>query len=211
MDRRRLIVIGSIVGMAYLPQTASAADSTTAAAVRARFVRDTIYHLALNVAERRATVFYGDIPLVACTVTAVDPEASAEFAAVWNKRRTAGWQDVTQRYIWSGRQAISDTVIGVIASVSSVNPDLIRRVMPDRFDVSLTRDLRLRIMTPEGTAESRSFYEKRRSWTEHLNPFDHTETLELIVSPQDAQMLYYALEPGAPVVLVNGPEAKVAK
>lgn len=211
MARRCLTTIGVIIGALWLPAAVPAADSTGITAVRARFVRDTIYHVSLNVADRRAAVFYGEIPLVACTVMTPDPEAAAEFVAVWSKRQTTGWQNVTQRHIWSGRQAISDTVIGVVASVSSVDPDLIRRVMPSRFDVSLTRDLRLRIMTPEGAAESRSFYEKRRGWAEHLNPFDHTETLELIVSPQDAQMLYYAFEPGAPVVLVSGAEAKVIK
>jgi len=211
MAGRFIAIIGLIVGVLGFPAAVPAADSTTLAAVQARFARDTIFHVALNLAGGRATISYGDIPLVACTVKTPDPEAATDFAAEWNRRRTAGWQNVTQRYIWSGGQAVSDTVIGVIARVSSVNPDLIRRVMPRRFDVLLTQDLCLRIMTPEGAAASRPFYEKWRIWAARLNPFDHRETLDLIVSPLDAQMLYYALEPGAPVLLVDGADSRPAR
>jgi hypothetical protein len=211
MAVRFIAIMGLIVGVLCFPAAVLAADSTTLAAVQARFARDTIFHVALNVAGGRASIFYGDIPLVGCMVKPPDPEAATDFTTAWNRRRTTGWQNVTRRYVWSGGQAVSDTVIGVIARVSSVNPDLIRRVMPRRFDVLLTQNLCLRIMTPEGAGASRPFYEKWRMWAARLNPFDHRETLDLVVSPLDAQMLYYALEPGSPVLLVGGTGSRPAR
>ncbi|MEW5702180.1 MAG: hypothetical protein AB1792_08130 [Candidatus Zixiibacteriota bacterium] len=204
----RLLIVGVAALLMGGPDIAGAADSLSVSAVRARFARDTVYHVILNPAAGQAYVRYGDIPLVQCSLRVADPAEVRGFAGNWNERLKTGWQSVVRREVRSGGQAVNDTVIGVIAKVSSVNPDLIRRVMPRRFEVTLTQSLGLRIMTPEGAAEDRSFAERWSTWISRLNPFDHRKTLELIVSPVDAQMLYYALEPGAPVLWLNDTETK---
>ena len=204
MSSRCAVVSGLIaVLLCTAPVPLWAADPVSTVAARTRFERDTIYHVRLDLADSTAAVFYGPIPLVKCAVHATDPGEVAGFARSWAEHDTAGWRGVMKRQIWAGRGAVSDTVIGVIAKVSSVDPELIRRVLPDRFEIILSDNLCLRVMTPVGAAGHRPFVEKWQTWTAEWNPFHRRRTLDLIVSPQDAQTLYYAFEPGAPVLLTS--------
>ncbi|MBI3872489.1 MAG: hypothetical protein HY304_05375 [candidate division Zixibacteria bacterium] len=167
------------------------------------FDKDTVYNITVNLADTSILIAYGGIALVSCKWHPVDGGDLADFVALWNERKTTGWQTVQERHIWAGAPAVSDTVIGVVAKVSSVDPSLIRRVLPERFEIILSADLCLRVMTHDGATESRPWSEVWRGWAARWTPFHRRRTLDLIVSLPDAQTLYYAFEPGTPVVLAG--------
>ena len=188
-----------------VPQTASAQEpvDTVLMATLQRFKADTIYHVRLDVTDSTFKVYLGQVPLLRCRFSIVDQDDMESYRAVWREKRRTGWQNVLNRKVWSGRPAVSDTVVEVVARVSKVNPDLISRVMPRRFIVDLTDEFVIRVMTVEGAGEERSFAEKMKSFTQNWIPFMRQPHLDVVVSEKDAQTLYYALEPGTPIVLIE--------
>ena len=96
---------------------------------------------------------------------------------------------------------MSDTVIRVVSEVSKVDPELIKRVYPNRFRLDLTGGFRLSVLTPEGEKQERGWAEAWNSHASRITSFGRLQELTMVVSPADAQSLYYALEPGTPVVL----------
>lgn len=168
-----------------------------------RFKADTIYHVRIDTRDSSFKVYLGHVPLLRCRFTLIDEDDVNDYRTEWKKRRTTGWQSVTQRKVWSGRPAVSDTVVGVVARVSKVDPELISRVMPRRFVVDLTDEFVIRVMTVEGAGEERSFNEKMGEFTQNWIPFMRQPHLDVVVTEKDAQTLYYALEPGTPIVLVD--------
>lgn len=168
-----------------------------------RFKADTIYHVRIDTRDSSFKVYLGHVPLLRCRFTLIDEDDVNDYRTEWKKRRTTGWQSVTQRKVWSGRPAVSDTVVGVVARVSKVDPELISRVMPRRFVVDLTDEFVIRVMTVEGAGEERSFNEKMGEFTQNWIPFMRQPHLDVVVTEKDAQTLYYALEPGTPIVLID--------
>lgn len=178
------------------------ADSVLMATFQ-RFKADTIYHVRINAADSAFYIYLGHVPLLKCRFTLVGDGNAEAFQEDWMKKRVTGWQSVTKRKVWSGRPAVSDTVVGVVAKVSKVDPELISRVMPRRFVVDLTEDFIIRVMTVEGAGEERSFEEKVGEFTQNWIPFMRQPHLDVVVTEKDAQTLYYALEPGTPIVFVD--------
>lgn len=168
-----------------------------------RFKADTIYHIRIDTRDSSFKVYLGQVPLLKCRFTLIDEGDVSDYRTAWKEKRTTGWQSVTQRKVWSGRPAVSDTVVGVVARVSKVDPELISRVMPRRFVVDLTDEFVIRVMTVEGAGEERSFNEKMGEFTQNWIPFMRQPHLDVVVTENDAQTLYYALEPGTPIVLID--------
>jgi hypothetical protein len=67
----------------------------------------------------------------------------------------------------------------------------------------MTGEFRLLIRVADSTGEERSFGEVMESVSRWVFSLGKAKTLDVVVSPQDAQTLYYALEPGAPMLLVS--------
>ena len=173
-----------------------------ATAIPGCFVSDTIYHSVVNLKGNQIEIAYGSMPLVAAHFTPRNgPEDAADFARKWNRQTKSSWQTATTRHVWTGHPQISDTVIRIVSEVASVDPVRIQRLLPERFDVELTGRFRLRIMTPAGDSAKLNFSEKWHKFKSRWNPFGRTTILEILVSPDDAQMLYYGLEPGTPIVV----------
>lgn len=168
-----------------------------------RFKADTIYHIRIDTRDSSFKVYLGQVPLLKCRFTLLDEDDVNSYRAAWKEKRVTGWQSVTKRKVWSGRPAVSDTVVGVVAKVSKVDPELISRVMPRRFVVDLTDEFVIRVMTVEGAGEERSFDEKMGQFTQNWIPFMRQPHLDVVVTEKDAQTLYYALEPGTPIVLID--------
>lgn len=179
-----------------------------AALVPACFITDTVYHMVLDLEHGEFCAWYGAWALVSCSFTMErDADALSGFVQRWQTPGRTPWQMVKRRGIWSGKPAVSDTVIEVVSRVAKADPDLIKRVSPDRFRVDLTGGFSLHIQTPEGKTQSRGLAETWNDLTSRVRAFGRLQSLTLVVSPEDAQTLYYALEPGTPVLLtVAGPE-----
>ncbi len=168
-----------------------------------RFKGDTIYHVRVDTRDSTFRIHLGEVPLLKCRFTVLDEDDVISYSDAWREKRVTGWQSVTKRKVWSGRPAVSDTVVGVVAKVSKVDPELISRVMPRRFVVELTDDFIIRVMTVEGAGEERSFEEKMGQFQQNWIPFMRQPHLDVVVTEKDAQTLYYALEPGTPIVLID--------
>lgn len=191
--------------MLILPGVAGAQQSTDSVmmATLQRFKADTIYHVRVDTRDSSFKVYLGQVPLLKCRFTLLDEDDVNSYRTAWKERRVTGWQSVTKRKVWSGRPAVSDTVVGVVAKVSKVDPELISRVMPRRFVVDLTNEFVIRVMTVEGAGEERSFDEKMGQFTQNWIPFMRQPHLDVVVTEKDAQTLYYALEPGTPIILID--------
>ena len=173
------------------------------------FVTDTVYHAIVDLKGDLVEIAYGSLPLVAVHFTPLeDPDEINGFAEKWNNKTKSSWQTATTRHVWAGRPQISDTVIRIVSEVASVDPIRIQRLLPDRFDLELTGGFRLRIMTPAGNSAPKEFGEKWQAFKSRWNPFSRVTILELLVAPDDAQTLYYALEPGTPILVVSSSSAK---
>lgn len=188
-----------------LPVSAGAqpATDTVMMAALQRFKADTIYHVRVDTRDSTLHIFLGQYPLLKCRFTLLDEGDAESYREAWNEKRVTGWQSVTKRKVWSGRPAVSDTVVRVVSEVSKVDPELISRVMPRRFVVDLTDGFIIRVMTVEGAGEERSFEEKVGQFKQDWIPFMKQPHLDLVVTEKDAQTLYYALEPGTPIVLIE--------
>jgi hypothetical protein len=197
-----LLLVVLVIGLGASAATAQPTIDSLQMSAFQRFKADTIYHVRFEPRDSTVSIYYGWVPLITCHWTTPSRDDIADFGSAWKERRKMGWQSVVNRKVWSGRSAVSDTVVEVVARVTMVNPDLIKRVAPRRFEIELSGGLVLRIMTIEGAKESWPFKEKMRAFADNWMPFMHRPNLDVIVSDQDAQTLYYALEPGAPVVWV---------
>lgn len=203
----RFLVTGVLACCLFVLLTGIAAaqqptDSVMMATLQ-RFKADTIYHVRVDTRDSSFRVYLGQVPLLKCRFTLIDEDDVNDYRAAWKEKRVTGWQSVTKRKVWSGRPAVSDTVVGVVAKVSKVDPELISRVMPRRFVVDLTDDFIIRVMTVEGAGEERSFDEKMGQFTQNWIPFLRQPHLDVVVTEKDAQTLYYALEPGTPIILID--------
>lgn len=188
-----------------MPSSAGAqpATDTVMMAALQRFKADTIYHVRVDTRDSTMHIFLGHVPLLKCRFTLLDEGDAQSYRDAWREKRVTGWQSVTKRKVWSGRPAVSDTVVRVVSEVSKVDPELISRVMPRRFVVDLTENFIIRVMTVEGAGEERSFEEKMGQFKQDWIPFMKQPHLDLVVTEKDAQTLYYALEPGTPIVLIE--------
>ena len=168
------------------------------------FVSDTVYHAVVDLKGNRVEIAYGALPLVSVPITPIeDSDWISGFREKWESRTKSSWQTATTRHVWAGRPQISDTVIRIVSEVASVDPIRIQRLLPDRFDVELTGGFRIRIMTPSGNSAPQEFGEKWHEFKSRWNPFSRVTILEVLAAPDDAQTLYYALEPGTPVVVAS--------
>jgi hypothetical protein len=166
------------------------------------FVTDTVYHAVVNLKGNVLEIAYGALPLVAVHFAPLaDSDDVADFAEKWRHETKSSWQTATATHVWAGRPQISDTVIRIVSEVASVDPIRIQRLLPERFDVELTGGFRLRVMTPAGNSAPKEFSEKWHEFRSRWNPFSRITILEVVVSPEDAQTLYYGLEPGTPIVV----------
>ncbi len=197
-----LILVVLAIGFSATTATAQKTNDSVLMSTFQRFKADTIYHIRIEPRDSTVSLYYGWVPLVVCHWVTPSGGDVADFGSAWKKRRKMGWQSVVNRKVWAGRSAVSDTVVEVVARVSMVNPDLIKRVAPRRFEIELSGGLVLRIMTLEGAKESWPFKEKLRAFADNWMPFMRRPNLDVIVNDLDAQTLYYALEPGTPVVWV---------
>jgi hypothetical protein len=172
------------------------------------FVTDTVYHVVLNLTGDMVEIAYGALPLVSVHFTPLeDPGDVKDFGERWHQNTKSSWQTATARHVWAGHPQVSDTVIRIVSEIASVDPVRIQRLLPERFDVELTGGFRLRVMTPAGNSSPKEFGEKWHEFKNRWNPFARVTILEVLVSPEDAQSIYYGLETGTPVVVSSGDHA----
>jgi hypothetical protein len=170
--------------------------------VPACFIEDTVYHMVLDLEHKELRAWYGAWALVSCSFTSrSDADELSGFFEQWRISGRTPWQTVKRRGIWSGQSAVSDTVIAVVSRVAKADPELIKRVSPDRFRVDLTGGFSLLVQTPKGASQKKGLAETWNDITSRVRAFGRLQSLTLVVSPEDAQTLYYALEPGTPVLL----------
>lgn len=168
------------------------------------FLQDTIYHVVIDLPERVIQLHYGAYPLVSFPFEVQGDSNDIEhFAKRWAKRSRTPWQSVRGRAVWAGEDAVSDTVVEVVSEIAKVDPDKIRRVMPDRFRVDITGGFQILSITPEGERGRWSFAEAWGDLTSRVLSIGSLSVLRIKVSRPDAQTLYYALEPGSPIIVVT--------
>ncbi len=170
--------------------------------IPACFATDTIYFALLNISQDNIEISYGTLPLVTVKFMPLDdPGDMSDFARDWREKTPLQWQTTLGHRVWAGHAQISDTVIRIVSEVASVDPVQIQRLLPERFDIELTGGFRLRVMTEAGHNAAIDFSEKWYNWKSRWSPLSKVRILEIQVSPEDAQILYYAFEQGTPVVL----------
>lgn len=164
--------------------------------LRARLIRDTVYHVVIGSADSAVTVFYGSWSLVTCRWTRID----TDFKGAPGFGRQS-LPRVTGRRIWSGERAVPERVVRVVSEASSAEPEDVARVLPARFEISLDGGFALWVVTDWGAAQAPTLGERLHRWFARSNPFAKSQTVTMTVSQEDAQTLYYALEPGTPVII----------
>lgn len=170
------------------------------------FVEDTIYHVVLDLESSKLRVKYGAYELIACRFTCrSDSDDVQDFAQEWQAKRHTIWQTVRARGVWAGRPAVSDTVVNIVSEIANVDPNQIRRILPDRFRIDLTGGFQIVGMTPAGVGMHPGFAESWSDFSSQLLSLGQIRKLTIEVSPDDAQTLYYALEPGTPIIIRTEP------
>lgn len=190
--RYRLTILVGVIALLLLGRDASAQS------VRDVCVADTIYHAVISTQNSTLTIHYGPYRLVSCIwSTNAKNSHLSELADTGHTAPEPGI--VVGRTVWQWEQAIPARLTRVVAGATSATPEQVARIIPHRFEIALSNDLTLCIRTPAGDAAPHVFAEKWRRW---LGAFCHdliSGRVEMIVSPGDAQTLYYALEKGTPV------------
>ncbi|MBD3297709.1 MAG: hypothetical protein GF341_03560 [candidate division Zixibacteria bacterium] len=168
------------------------------------FLQDTVYHIVIDLSEQMINLHYGAFPLVSCSFEVQsDTDDIADFGKRWREQKRTLWQNVRGRAVWAGEDAVSDTVVNVVSEIVKVDPERIRRVMPDRFRVDITGGFQILSITPEGEEGRWSFAEAWGDLTSRILAMGRLSVLRIKVTRADAQTLYYALEPGTPIIVVT--------
>jgi hypothetical protein len=170
--------------------------------LRARFASDTIYYASIDGAHRRIAFAYGAYPLVAVSVAPDDSADWNDFVAAFTER-TRAWQSVRDRVLWDGTAHVPENVVDVVSKVTRATREHIQRIQPWRFQIELSGNLTLRIAVADSTGDGAALNERMHNAWRWLGAFGSHRAVDCTVSAQDAQTLYYALEPGTPVVLLN--------
>ncbi len=203
----RLLLLAAAMQLAFAA-SAFAQKDANGASIPGCFVSDTVYHAVIDFKTNHIGIVYGSMPLVTVEFMPRDDASDvAKFAKKWNDKTKLSWQTATTRHVWAGHPQVSDTVIRIVSEVADVDPERIQRLLPDRFDLELTGGFRLRFMTPAGDSAKKELSEKWHEFKSRWNPFGHVNIFEVLVAPKDAQILYYALEPGTPIVALPADES----
>jgi hypothetical protein len=207
MDRRGqcLIIAGrAALALACVVILSAGTVRASDAPVPSCFLQDTVYHVVIDLASQTINLNYGNYPLVTCAFDVQGDSSDVNhFSKRWLRRSLTQWQSVRGRAVWAGEDAVSDTVVSVVSEIVKVDPELIRRVFPDRFRVDITGGFQLLAITPEGESGRWSFAEAWGDLSSRVLAMGSLSVLRINVTRSDAQTIFYALEPGTPVIVMT--------
>lgn len=105
------------------------------------------------------------------------------------------------KHLFAGKEKTSDSVLAIVGEVVRVNPDLLQRVVPARFqllwDYGLTMEIRTQIVGQPKSIVKGALVEFRHALR---RPFGEAH-LVLKMDPEAALTLYHAVQPGTPTLL----------
>jgi hypothetical protein len=111
---------------------------------------------------------------------------------------------LTEKYLFAASEKTPDSILAIVGEAVNVDPELLQRIIPQRFELLWDRGLILDIRTDvAGKPTSKfknTFVELRRALQK---PFGEAY-VSLKMSPNEALTLYRASQPGLPTLIYPG-------
>lgn len=138
-----------------------------------------------------------------CPIEIAQPDSQelVEFLARFLGDEKRVMLPLRDKFLFAGRERTPDSVLTIVGEVANVDPELLQRDMPARFqliwDYGLTLEVRTEIPGKPRLVVKRALVELRHALR---RPFGEA-WLTLKMNPDEALTLYRAARPGMPTLL----------
>jgi len=111
-------------------------------------------------------------------------------------------RQVIDKYLFAASGQISDTILAIVGRAVSVAPEMLQRVLPERFQLRWDAGLILEVRTDISGKPTSKFQNAIVEISQALyRPFGET-TIVLKLKPEDALTLYRATSVGMPTLII---------
>jgi hypothetical protein len=210
------IAIGVLSTLAYVscgnkadgtPGTAtagvSASDEYAATQVELRLAQTEKPYLDINLADKELWLKLKGAVVWSCPLNLSQNDADAIRAFVrkfqGSERRYV--RPVVEKHLFSSKEKTPDSVLKIVGEVVKVDPDLLQREIPARFQLVWDDGLILEVRTDVKGKENTSFKNTLINLSQTLQkPFGEV-TLVISMTPDEAMTLYRIAGPGFPTMI----------
>jgi hypothetical protein len=181
----------------------SLADDYAETQVELRLALGEKPYLDINFAENELWLKLKGAVVWSCPITPVESDADPlrEFVKKFrgNDRRLI--RPVVEKHLFSAREKTPDSVLKIVGEVVKVNPELLQREIPARFQLLWEDGLILDIRTDAQGKTKTSFKNTMVQLSQKLQrPFGEV-TLTVSMTPEQAMTLYRIANPGFPTMI----------
>lgn len=181
----------------------SLADEYAETQVELRLAQSEKTYLDINFAEQELWLKLKGAVVWSCPITPVESDAGAlrEFINKFRGDERRLVRPVLEKHLFSAREKTPDSVLKIVGDVVRVNPELLQREIPARFQLLWEDGLILEIRTDAQGKPKTSFKNTMVQLSQKLQrPFGEV-TLTISMTPEQAMTLYRVANPGFPTML----------
>jgi hypothetical protein len=160
-------------------------------------------YMVLNFKRNELQLKFKGAKVWNCPIEIAQPDSQElrEFLARFQGDEKRVMLPLSDKYLFAGSEKTPDSVLAVVGEVANVDPELLQRELPARFqliwDYGLTLEIRTEIPGKPRMAVKRALVELRHALR---RPFGEA-WLTLRMNPDEALTLYRAAQPGMPTLL----------
>ncbi len=185
------------------PATVSLPDDYAMTQVELRLAQTGAPYLDINFAEKELWLKLKGAVVWSCPISLVDVNSDALQAFVkkfqGGERRYV--RPVVEKHLFSSREKTPDSVLKIVGEVVKVDPGLLQREIPARFQLVWEDGLILEIRTDIKGNQKTSFRNTLINLSQTLQkPFGEV-TLIISMTPEEAMTLYRISNPGFPTMI----------
>jgi len=182
------------------------ADEYAQTQVELRLAQGDKPYLDINFAEKELWLKLKGAVVWSCTIAPVEADSDALHAFVkkflGDDRRLV--RPVVEKHLFSSREKTPDSVLKIVGEVVKVDPGLLQREIPARFQLLWEDGLILEIVTDVQGKPKTSFKNTMVQLSQRLQkPFGEV-TLTITMTPEQAMTLYRIANPGF-VTMIHPP------
>ncbi len=212
------VLLLAAVAWSDADKTNAAADAATQRAqqeaeylqlqVETELAEAAVPYLVLDLPRSAVEVRLGGVVVWNQPLQIADSDSNKLYEFVTRFKRSS-LSDV--RYLWdkrlySAQERFSDSVITIVTKILEVNPELLQRELPSRFQLEWGDNLILEFRTELKVDQKRGFGKVIKDiWTELGRPWRQT-VLVANMPMEEALTLYRVTHPGIPTMIITDDE-----
>ncbi|MBI5267844.1 MAG: hypothetical protein HY851_11495 [candidate division Zixibacteria bacterium] len=182
---------------------ASLVDDYMQTQVELRLAQNEKPYLDINFAENELWLKLKGAVVWSCPITPVESDAEGlrEFVKKFRGNDQRLVRPVVEKHLFSSREKTPDSVLKIVGEVVKVDPELLQRDLPARFQLLWENGLILEIRTDVQGKAKASLKNTMVQLSQKLQkPFGEL-TLIVSMTPEQAMTLYRVTNPGFPTMI----------